>query len=111
MSNDTTNTTKRIKYGFKLEFPEKPFTVKLLTSRGARPSYITAYKRVQKALADNLIEVVGEVTPKSKRRGAREKLYSRINAKKASVTATTASVEVPAAPIEAVAAVSDGNPF
>ena len=76
-------------------------SVKLLTTKGAKPSYITAYKRVQKALADNLLEAVGEVTPKSKRRGAREKLYSRVNAKTVAVTAQ---------PMVA-ATVSDGNPF
>jgi len=89
---DTTNTktnTKRIKYGFKLEFPDKPFTVKLLTTRGARPQYQTAYKRVQKALEAKLIEEVGEVTPKTKRRGAREKIYSRVNAKVPYVTSTS----------------------
>ena len=96
-----TNAKTRIKYGFKLEFPEKPFTVKLLTSRGARPNYITAYKRVQKALSDNLIEVVGELTPKTKRRGAREKIYARVNA-------TTPVVSL--APVAAVP-VADGNPF
>jgi hypothetical protein len=95
------DTTKRIKYGFKLEFPEKPFTVKLLTNRGARPSYITAYKRVQKAISDNLIEVVGEMTPKTKRRGAREKIYARVNAETVMITATPA----------VVTAAPDNHPF
>jgi hypothetical protein len=97
----TDNTAKRIEYGFKLEFPNKPFTVKLLTTKGAKPSYITAYKRVQKALAENIIEVVGEAIPKMKRRGAREKIYARINAKTAIVNLSPVVAEV----------VADGNPF
>lgn len=88
-----TNTTetsetkkKRIKYGFKLEFPSKPFTVATLRSTGAHPSYITAYSRVRKALKSGLIEIVGEKTPKSKRRGRRETIYSRVNAKTAVIS-------------------------
>ena len=98
---NTTNTKTRIEYGFKLDFPNKPFTVKILTTKGAKPSYITAYKRVQKALAENVIEVVGEFVPKVKRRGAREKIYARVVAK------------TPLINVEPMVAapVADGNPF
>lgn len=89
MTNTIENTEikkKRIKYGFKLEFPSKPFTVATLRSTGAHPSYITAYSRVRKALKSGLIEIVGEKTPKSKRRGRRETIYSRVNAKTAVIS-------------------------
>lgn len=90
----TATPTKRIKYGFKLEFPAKPFTIKRLTSVGAHPKYITAYMRVKKALANGEIEVVGEVTPKVARRGARELLYQRSDAKTAVVSVPVASPAV-----------------
>lgn len=77
----TTTGSKRIKYGFTLNFPSKPFTVKSLTSTGNYPKYITAYKRVTKALADGIITIVGEKTPAKARRGAREVLYARADAK------------------------------
>lgn len=96
MSNKTASVTtpiKRIKYGFKLDFPTKPFTVKKLTSVGAHPKYITAYMRVKKALANGEIEVAGEVKPKIARRGARELLYQRVNAKQ-TVVATNADAPV-----------------
>lgn len=91
-SNATAKSNKRIKYGFKLEFPAKPFTIKRLTSVGAHPKYITAYMRVKKALANGEIEVVGEVTPKVARRGARELLYKRVNAKKTVLSVDTSAL-------------------
>ena len=86
MSNTTAATatdSKRIKYNFTLNFPSKPFTVKSLTSTGNHPKYITAYTRVKKALAAGTITVVGEKTPAKARRGARELLYTRADAKTA----------------------------
>ena len=86
MSNTSTSTateSKRIKYGFTLNFPSKPFTLKSLTSTGNHPKYITAYMRVKKALADGTITIVGEKTPAKARRGAREVLYTRADAKTA----------------------------
>jgi hypothetical protein len=79
----TATTSKRIKYGFTLNFPNKPFTVKSLTSTGNHPKYITAYMRVKKALAAGTITVVGAKTPVKARRGAREVLYTRVDAKTA----------------------------
>ena len=88
MSNTSTSTStatesKRIKYNFTLNFPSKPFTVKSLTSTGNHPKYITAYTRVKKALAAGTITVVGAKTPVKARRGARELLYTRADAKTA----------------------------
>lgn len=88
MSNKTSTSSKRIKYGFTLNFPSKPFTVKSLTSTGNHPKYITAYMRVQKALADGTITVVGEKTPNKARRGRKELIFTRADAKTA-VTLTT----------------------
>ena len=83
MSNTTVTATesKRIKYGFTLNFPSKPFTVKSLTSTGNHPKYITAYMRVKKALAAGTITVVGAKTPVKARRGARELIFTRADAK------------------------------
>lgn len=85
MSNTTVTATesKRIKYNFTLNFPNKPFTVKSLTSTGNHPKYITAYMRVKKALAAGTITVVGAKTPAKARRGALEVLYARADAKTA----------------------------
>lgn len=90
-TNASTKASKRIKYGFKMEFPQKPFTIKRLTSVGAHPKYITAYMRVKKALANGEIEVVGEIQPKTARRGARELLYQRVNAKTSHVSVDTSA--------------------
>ena len=99
MSNKTAATAtatanKRIKYGFTLNFPSKPFTVKSLTSTGNHPKYITAYMRVQKALADGTITVVGEKAPVKARRGAREILYTRADAKATVVSAPVTAATV-----------------
>ena len=84
MSDTSTATeSKRIKYNFTLNFPSKPFTVKSLTSTGNHPKYITAYMRVKKALAAGTITVVGAKTPAKARRGARQVLYARADAKTA----------------------------
>ena len=81
MSNTTATASKRIKYNFTLNFPSKPFTVKSLTSTGNHPKYITAYMRVKKALAAGTITVVGAKTPAKARRGARELIFTRADAK------------------------------
>lgn len=88
-STATATESKRIKYGFTLNFPSKPFTIKSLTSTGNHPSYITAYKRLRKALADGTIAIVGEKTPVKARRGAREVLYARADAKTTLVSVPT----------------------
>jgi hypothetical protein len=98
MSNTTATapvtTSKRIKYGFTLNFPSKPFTLKSLTSTGNHPAYITAYKRLRKAMSDGTITIVGAKTPKNKRRGARELIYSRINAESSILSTQLATAPV-----------------
>jgi hypothetical protein len=88
--------SNRIKYGFTLEFPAKPFTVQSLRAHGAHPSYITAYVRVKNAIKAGTIEVVGNLVPKAKKkgfnqRGRRKLLFQRVDAK-TSQTTTPATV-------------------
>ena len=80
----------RIKYGFKLEFPTKPFTLKALLSKGAHPQYITAYMRVKAALKNGTLVVAGEKTPSRVRRGRKELVFRRADAKTPLVSAPTA---------------------
>jgi hypothetical protein len=87
------NTNKtRIKYGFKLDFPETPFTLKNLLSRGAHPQYITAYMRVKNALKAGTIVVAGVKAPTATRRGRKELVYRRSDAKVATLSVSTAKV-------------------
>lgn len=88
---NTENQTSRIKYGFTLNFPAKPFTIKNLMATGHHPQYITAYMRIKKALANGEIVVAGEKAPKNKRRGRREVIYNRVNATTSVVSASTAA--------------------
>ena len=83
MQNETHTTTEkksnRAPYGFKLEFPKR-FTLRdLRQQKSHKVKYITLYMRVKKALASGEIAITGAKTPKNKRRGAREIIYSRIN--------------------------------
>ena len=106
-SNKTKRSAKskktRIEYGFKLNFPSAPFTVQTLMERGAKPQYITAYKRVEAALKAGTIVVVGEKQEKKPRRGRRSMLYQRADAKVNLISATSATVEPVAVAVEAVA--------
>ena len=84
MQNETHTTTEkksnRAPYGFKLEFPNS-FTMRdLRQQKSHKVKYITLYKRVKKALDNGEIAITGAKAPKNKRRGAREFIYSRINA-------------------------------
>lgn len=82
--------SNRIKYGFTLEFPAKPFTVRSLSGHGAHPSYITARVRVLNAIKAGIVAVVGAKQPMKKdkngvmvpfkRRGRKELLYVRTDA-------------------------------
>lgn len=89
-----TKTTKsRAEYGFELNFPSKPFTMKKLKAlKGGKVQYITIYMRIKKALREGIIEVVGKQTPKTKRKGRQLLVYSRVNAKTTVVTATSSEV-------------------
>jgi hypothetical protein len=96
MTDTATETKKnnRAPYGFKLEFPES-FTLRDLRKQKAhKVKYITLYMRVKKALANGEIVVSGEKTPKNKRRGAREIIYSRANVATAVVSTEAAAATV-----------------
>lgn len=87
MSN--TNTVKRASYGFNLDFPVTPFTIRgLHRQKRGTIKYITLYMRVKKALKDGVITVSGKADPKKTRKGRKELLFTRADAKTASVTAT-----------------------
>jgi hypothetical protein len=94
-------TKNRITYGFKLDFPAQ-FTLRELRRKRHDLKYITLYKRVEKALKDGIITVVGKQEPKTARRGARQLIYARVNAKVVSVTAAAPEV----APVVAEAVVA-----
>lgn len=85
-------TTKRATYGFKLDFPQT-FTMRQLRNlKGRKIQYITLYMRVKKALETGEIEVTGKQEPNRTRKGRKELVYSRVNAKTA--VATTENVPV-----------------
>jgi hypothetical protein len=79
----------RINYGFKLTFPNTPFTMKSLLSKGAHPQYITAYMRVKAALASGVLVVAGEKTPDRVRRGRKELVFRRADAKTSTLSAAS----------------------
>lgn len=81
------NPNKRIKYGFKLDWPAKPFTIRSLTTRGAHPQYITAYMRIKNGLKTGEIVKAGEKTPTETRRGRKELVFVRADAKQSVLTA------------------------
>ena len=87
MSTATVKTAKpRATYGFKLNFPET-FTMRQLRNlKGRKIQYITLYMRVKSALKNGEIEVTGKQEPKTARKGRKEIVYSRVNAKTPAVT-------------------------
>jgi 4'-phosphopantetheinyl transferase EntD len=75
--------TKRATYGFALNFPQT-FTMRQLRNlKGRKIQYITLYMRVKKALKDGEIVVVGKQEPNRTRKGRKELIYARANAKTA----------------------------
>jgi hypothetical protein len=86
----TSKSSKRIAYGFTLNFPAKPFTVKSLCATGAHPQYITAYMRVKNALKAGTIAVAGIKEPAKSRKGRKELLYVRSDAKSSLTSAPVA---------------------
>ena len=86
MSN---TATKRAPYGFKLNLPAT-FTLRdLRKQKSHKVKYITLYMRVKKALKDGTVVVAGEKAPDSPRRGRKELVFQRVDAK-------TSAVSVPA---------------
>ncbi len=91
----TATKSTRVTYGFKLDFPQKDFTLRdLRNMKGRKVKYITIYMRVKNALKNGEIAVVGKKAPKHTRKGRQELVYSRVNAKTAIVTATPVDAEV-----------------
>jgi hypothetical protein len=87
--NNNTNTVKRASYGFNLDFPATPFTIRgLHRQKRGTIKYITLYMRVKKALKDGVIAVSGKADPKKVRKGRKELMFTRVDAKTTSVTAT-----------------------
>jgi hypothetical protein len=80
------STKRKITYGFKLDFPAK-FTMHQLCRLRHDMKYITAHKRVEKALATGELVVVGREEPEVTRKGARRLIYQRVDAKAATVKA------------------------
>jgi hypothetical protein len=88
MTATTTPVKTRTTYGFKLELPQK-FTIRgLLRQKRGTIKYITLYKRVAKGLKDGTLAVAGVETPKVAKRGRPQKVFVRVNAKTAAVTAS-----------------------
>jgi hypothetical protein len=94
-STDNTKSIKRrVAYRFKLDFPNVPFTLRDLRNQKKRTvQYITIYKRVEKALKDGVITVVGEKPAKKGKEGRPQKVFSRVDAK-TPVVSTEAAVTV-----------------
>lgn len=92
MTDTVTKTNKRVKYGFELNFPNE-FTLRDLRNlKGRKVKYITLYMRVKRALENGEIAVSGEKNPNKARRGRKELIYRRADAKQTLVTATPATV-------------------
>lgn len=81
MSNTATKSVKRAPYGFKLDLPAT-FTLRdLRKQKSHKVKYITLYMRVKKALKDGTIVVAGEKAPAHVRRGRKELVFQRVDAK------------------------------
>jgi len=87
--------SNRVQYGFELNFPVKPFTVRqLVANKKGLIKYITLYMRVQKALTAGVLEEVGKRVPSVKRKGRQEIIYQRANVGAAVTTSEPVAVEV-----------------
>ena len=95
--SNTKSPSGRIKYGFELNFPNEPFTIRnLARNKKGKVKYITLYSRVKNALAEGLLVIAGEKTPQHKTRGRRQLIFQRVDAK-TPVVNVTASVDAPVA--------------
>ncbi len=87
MSNTT--KAKRVTYGFKLDFPAE-FTMRELRKlKSHKVKYITLYMRVKAALKSGSLVTAGEKTPEHVRRGRKELVFRRVDAKVATLSAAT----------------------
>lgn len=67
--------SKRVKYGFELNFPDT-FTLKdLYAAKQHEVKYITLYSRVRKGIDEGTLAECGLKDPKSARRGRKEIVY------------------------------------
>lgn len=78
MSNTIAPKSKRVPYGFKLNFPAE-FTMRELRKlKSHKVKYITLYMRVQKALKAGTVVPVGEKVPDHAKRGRRELVFRTV---------------------------------
>jgi len=70
--------SKRVPYGFKLNFPAE-FTMRELRKlKSHKVKYITLYMRVQKALKAGTVVTAGEKIPDHSKRGRRELVFRTV---------------------------------
>lgn len=79
--NTVTTKSKRVTYNFKLEFPTEFTMRELRQKKSHKVSYITLYKRVENALKKGTLEIVGNKPQAKARRGRKELVYRRADAK------------------------------
>lgn len=79
--NTVTTKPKRVTYKFKLEFPTLFTMRELRQKKSHKVSYITLYKRVKNALKNGTLEIVGNKAQAKARRGRKELVYQRADAK------------------------------
>lgn len=79
--NTVTTKPKRVTYNFKLEFPNEFTMQELRKKKLNKVSYITLYKRVENALKKGTLEIVGNKPQAKARRGRKELVYRRADAK------------------------------
>lgn len=85
----TATSSKRAPYGFKLDLPAT-FTLRdLRKQKSHKVKYITLYMRVKKALKDGTVVVAGEKAPGKVRRGRKELVFSRVDAKTPALSVPT----------------------
>jgi hypothetical protein len=97
MNNAITPTkpSKRVPYGFKLDFPQTEFTLRdLRKQKSHKVKYITIYMRVKNALKNGSIVEVGEKAPAKARRGRKELVFRRADAKQTAITIQNENVAV-----------------
>ena len=78
----------RVTYGFKLDFPAEFTMRELRKSKSHKVKYITLYMRVKNALKSGALVVAGEKTPSHVRRGRKELVFRRADAKVATLSAS-----------------------
>ena len=91
MSKTSKSKSKRVTYGFKLDFPEEFTMSDLREQKNYRVKYITLYMRVKNGLKNGVIVPAGVKVSDHTRRGRKEIVYRRADAK-TSLTSTVAKV-------------------